>query len=191
MSDLIDLDDLWTDVLVQAAPKPQAKAVSEDPGARYTKAENWQRTRCIALIHAETQTLLGNFSEYLHRTVAGCRKLCRESLDMPATAVELVSGSWWIDPCHRPEPVHTWHTSQEIFCHVYLRELQVHAPAVALTVFKSYGSIARVELAQPTRFAQWHEGGASGETILDLPQGTNVWEVLSRDTRIRIQEETA
>ena len=37
--------------------------------ALYLDPKNWTRTRGIALMHAETQTLLGNFSEYIHMII--------------------------------------------------------------------------------------------------------------------------
>lgn len=191
------LDELWASVEPLAkAPKrklPSAQAAlreaEEANRAIYTNPANWQRTRGIALIHTETQTCLGNFAEYIHLRVRNCRKLIREEAPISVEAVEEVSGSWWLPREHKPTPVQVWHVRRPATLHIYLDELRVHAPAVFVTAFLAYGAIERVELVDTTRFAQWEEGGQNGDVLIDLPAGTNIFEVMSRASKIKLVEE--
>lgn len=152
--------------------------------SQFSDPERWERKRGVALIHAETETLLGNFSEYVHRSVPGARKLIREEAPLLVSATERVSGSWWLGDSRKPEPRQAWHTQRNALIHLHLPSLGVHAPLVEVTAFLSYGGIARVELTSPTRFADDH-----GQVLLDLPQGTNVLDAMSLDGKIALRGE--
>ncbi len=189
------LEDLWTEARIAlAAKKPRRIA---NPSLRnaldatakrmhelFALPENWERTRGIALIHAETETLLGNFSEYRHKTVAACRKLLREEAPITVEAAERVEGSWWLGDSRKPEPRAPWHTQQRAILHVHLHELGVHAPACEVVAFISYGGIARVELASPTRFADDH-----GKQLIELPAGVNILDGMTLDSRLALRQE--
>lgn len=166
--------------------KPAEEIDRIEPRAIYLDPENWERTRGVALVHADTQTLLGNFSEYRHRSVVGARKLVRESAPISVSATESVSGSWWLGADRRPEPAQVWHEARRAIVHLHLSELHVHAPACEVLAHLSYGGIARVELAADTQLAQ--EDG-HGEQLLFLPKGSNVLEVMSRDCKITLRQE--
>lgn len=176
---------------VRAEQKARRTAVvrkTAEPAARSTQAlfldpENWERTHGVALVHEETQTLLGNFSEYLHKSVPGCRRLVREESPISVSATETVDGSWWLGEDRKPEPPRPWHEKAKGFLHMHLSKLGVHSPACGVDVFLSYGSLARVELSVDTTFAQ--EQG-NGEQLLMIPQGTNVLEVMSSDCKVRL-----
>lgn len=179
--------------LAKAKPKRLAdKTDKEDapvtPQVLFLDPQNWERTRGIALIHADTETLLGNFSEYLHRSVPNCRKLVREDSPIAVTATERVSGGWWLGQHRTFEKPKPWHFTRPAIIHLHLSELRVHSPAAEVTVFLSYGSITRVELAADTLFAPEGEGG---EYLLTLPKGTNILEVMSRDCKISLREQVA
>lgn len=196
--DLSSLDELFSSAAAHIRNEREAtkrkkerrlidhEAVSQK--ALYADPANWQRTRGIALIHAETETLLGNFSEYVHCSVADCRKLVREEGFIVVSAQERVSGSWWLPAERRPEPKQVWHVTREAILHVHLPDLQVHAPACSLRVFLSYGDIARIELAADTQFAG--EDGTP-QQMLYFPAGTNIMEVMSRDCKIALRAELA
>jgi hypothetical protein len=201
--DLLELeqslnDDMCLELLLQdaIAHKPvtkkqmKAKMLSAEESSKqvYLNPSNWNRTRGIALIHAETNTCLGNYSEFIHLKVKDCRKLLREETPIEVNGVEFVTGSWWLPAEVKPEPAQVWHQRIPAIIHLHLSELKVHAPAVPVIVCKSYGNIARCELVEETRFAQWEEEGKSGNILLYLPKGTNVYEVMSRDTKIKIKE---
>src|SRR5260221_5092397 len=109
------LEDLWTEARIALAakkprrlPNPSLRNALDATAKRmhelFALPENWERTRGIALIHAETETLLRNFSEYCHKTVAGCRKLLREESPITVEAAERVEGSWWLGDSRKPEP---------------------------------------------------------------------------------------
>lgn len=179
---------------VRAEQKAVRTAVvrkTSEPAAKSTQAlfldpENWERTRGIALVHEETQTLLGNFSEYVHKTVVGCRRLVREEAPISVSATEAMDGSWWLGEDRKPEPPRPWHEKAKGFLHLHLSKLGVHSPACEVDVFLSYGSLARVELAVETIFAQ-EEG--HGEQLLTIPAGTNVLEVMSSDCKVRLLQD--
>lgn len=191
IEDHLSLDELWTDAQAQVkkARRTPSERVLEAEQAKhrvYTNPDNWIKVRGIALVHQETQTLLGNFTEYVHRSVRECRKLLRESDTLEVAAVEFVTGKWWLADTRKPEPVQVWHTTRSCRVHVYLPDLGVHAPATLLTIFLSHGSIARAELAEDTRLAQWL---SQNEQLLDLPAGTDVYEFLAPACKIKIKEE--
>jgi hypothetical protein len=197
MSDLSSLDDLFAEARarITVARKAEKAAVirhTAEPEkvsvqALYLDPKNWQRTRGVALIHEETETVLGNFSEYVHISVAECRKLVRESAPISVEAIERVSGSWWLGAERRPEPRKDWHEVRTAILHLHLSELRVHAPLCEVVAHLSYGSLARVELAIDTTLAQ-EEGG---EQLLMLPKGTNVLEVMSLDSKMHLWKELA
>lgn len=167
-----------------APPKP-GEAEKQATQALYLDPANWERKRGIALIHEETETVLGNFSEYVHRSVPGCRKLVREESPIAVSARELVSGSWWLEDI-KPEPRQVWHEQRTAFVHLFLDKLRVHSPACEVVVHLSYGSLARVELALETQFAQ--QAGDAAQ-LLTLPAGANVLEVMSSDCKVGLLQD--
>ena len=194
----ISIDDLFREARAAARVQKVAKEAaalkkqSEKPDAQETQAlfanpDNWQRTRGIALIHAETETLLGQFSEYTHKSVPNCRKLLRESAPISVEAAERVSGNWWLGSNERVvEPRQEWHTKRPAIIHLHLDTLRVHSPACEVIACLSYGGLARVELALDTMFAQ-EEG--KQEQLLHLPAGTNVLPMMSLDSKIALRIE--
>ena len=164
---------------LEAPPKQDTQALFANP-------DNWLRTRGVALIHAETETLLGNFSEYVHRSVPDCRKLVREETPICVTAAERVSGNWWLGAERRPEPKQSWHEQRTAIIHLHLGKLMLHAPICEVVAHLSYGSIARVELAIDTQFA----GEESvTEQLVFMPAGTNILEVMSQDCKLALRKE--
>lgn len=188
MSDFDELSQLFSEArrANTAIPTKAAKKVEpHDPRRLFTAPENWKRTRGIALIHEETNSVLGNFSEYVHVKVVGARKLIREEAPISVSATERVSGSWWLGAERTPEPHRPWHEQKAAIIHLVLGELKVHSPATEVIVHLAYGAVARVELAVDTRLAQT-EGG---EQLLDLPEGMNVLEVMSLDCKLALRKE--
>ena len=194
---MIELDDLFqearTAACVAKAAKNAAalrkhseKADSHDTQALFANPDNWTRTRGIALIHEETETLLGQFSEYIHKSVANCRKLLREQGPISVSAAERVSGNWWLGEHREVEPRQEWHTKRPAIIHLHLDTLKVHAPACEVVAYLSYGGLARVELAQETQFAQ--EPGKQ-EQLLFLAAGINVLPMMSLDSKIALRVE--
>ena len=176
-----------TNTNVSPGKTPKHREEAQTGKTLYLDPDNWQRTRGIALIHSDTDSLLGNFSEYVHTKISGCRKLVREPLPITVSGKEFVSGSWWIEQAKRPEARQDWLEKRQAILHIYLPELKAHAPACEVVAHVHYGAIARVELAVDTTFAQ-SEGA---ETLLELSAGTNILEVMSLDSKMKLREEIA
>lgn len=186
----MDLDELWDDTrknayVAKVAAKRDAPPEKHDPKKIFLDPENWERKRGVAVIHKETQTLIGNFSEYLHTKIPGVRKLLREEAPIAVSATEVVEGSWWLGEGRKPEPVQVWHEQRHCIVHIYLDELKVHSPACEVVVHLSYGAIARVELALDTQFAQT-EGT---DKLLFLPAGTNLSDVMALEMKMILRKE--
>lgn len=189
------LEDLFTDAMLHRAKKAKRPA---DPSLRnaldatakrmkevFSLPENWERTRGVALIHRESGTLLGNFSEYLHRTVKGSRRLVREALPIAIAANEYVSGLWWLGAHVRDRvaAADKWTTQRQAVIDVVLPELGVAHPVTEVIVGLYLGAITRVELAADTCFSDMQ-----GTTLLFLPARTNVLECLSLECKIALRK---
>ena len=169
-------------------PKRIGGPVAEEPNALFSNPENWHRTRGVAIIHKETETLLGNFSEYIHKTVASCRKLVREAEPISVSAAEYVDGSWYLEASAAPEQRQEWHERRTVVVDLLLPELKLHAPLIELEVHLSYGAMARVELATSTILA----GIVGSPTqLVTLPAGTNVLPMMSAECKLKVREELA
>lgn len=160
----------------------KAKLIDEPKRSSLLDASQWTKARGIALIHADSETLLGNFVEYLHPS--GARKLVRETWPIAISAVERVEGSWWLGE-NRVEPRQEWHTQRPVIMHLYLEPLGVHAPAVELVVHISYGGIARCELSTNTIFRSESEP----LSLVELPAGTNLLDCMALDAKINLRRE--
>lgn len=189
-----NIEDLWA--LAARAMNKEAKAPrtrrqkDDEPApqstlALYANPENWLRGKAVALVHQESATVLGNFIEFLHKSVPGCSKLVRTEELVVVSEVRYESGSWWLGESRHPEPTQVWHEDRPCILHVHLDKLGLHAPATELIVSLSYGSIARATLAFKTMFAQ----ADSEERLVTFPAGTNLLEVMSRDCKIKLREE--
>ena len=153
----------------------------------YANPENWQRGRVVALIHQDTETLLGNFVELLHKTEANCRRLVREPGLTSISGIEYMSGSWWLPEEDRPEPRRSDHILRSVVLHVYLDKMQMHCPGCQVDVLISYGAIARIELPVQTMFA-----AVSGrQEFIMFPAGTNIQPEMSHDSRVALRVELA
>ena len=191
IEDEMDLDSLYAEARAAArlerrtaaksrpvAPPPEPKP---DPGALYTRPENWVLSGYVTLIHSETQTVLGNFAQWTHRTVPDTRKLIRAEEIVEISQVEYVSGQWgYISPvapgAHSPGLRRV-----ERSLLVQLIAPRVHAITEVAAVLDGPGVI-RVELTGTTSFAN-----AEGE-LLVLPTGTNVLQVMSFESKVELRK---
>ena len=173
------------------AKKHQRRAIKDvevapvTPQQLFLDPENWERKRGVALIHKPSDTLLGNFSEYVHRSVANCRKLVREAAPISVSTTEYVSGDWWLGQTRVTTKPPMWRYAREAIIHLHLSELRLHAPAASVKAFLAYGGIERVELACDTMFAPEGETEAS---LVFLPAGVDLLPVMSRDCKISLRE---
>ncbi len=168
------------------AKKTVLKAEVVEPAALFTNPDNWIKGVGVALIHEETDTLLGNFIEYTHKSERGCRKLVLEEGLLSVSKVERVAGDWWVAARHteiaRREESSTKHTV--ILPTLDLDKLGVRSPICEVVVHLVGGLLSRVELATETLFA-----GESPEQLLSLPAGTNLIAVMSRDCKVQLRLE--
>lgn len=189
------LDDLFNDAMLAQAARNPKKPRAADPSLRnaldaaakkmrelYTLPENWERTRGIALIDRGTQTLIGNFSEYKHRTIPGTRKLLREHSFIAIDAREEVDG-YIGEQLHQRLHGRSWTEHHSLIANIWLDEMMLGAPMVQLNVCTRLGVIERVELEKETQLAS-----AEGQTLLVLPAGTDISFHLSQDTKVTIKK---
>lgn len=196
MSDQTDpLEDLYTDALLNRKQRPSKK--SSDPSMRdaldaaakkmrelYTLPENWERTRGICLIDQVSKSVIGNFSEYRHKTVHTTRKLIREHQPIAIDATEEIDGYIGIEQEQRLRNK-SW--ERDVACTisaVLLDELMVEAPNVELLLRLRLGVIQRAELSRNTQFAN-----PSGSTIIQFAAGTNIWEAAGSDTKAAMRRQ--
>ena len=142
--------------------------------------------RGIALIHEETQSLLGNFRELIHTSVPGCRRLVLESGLLQIDATEYVAGAWWAAEMPQLQRRADWMTKRFLHLDIALTSPAVHAPAVFIEAHIAYGGIARVELLLETTFLAGEEGITS---LLVLPVGTNILPVLEWTVKLTLRKE--
>lgn len=189
-NDLLSLDELFSEARVHANLKADAekrkrerRAINPEkakPQALYADPDNWRRTRGVALIHRETRTLLGNFSEYVHVSVSDCRRLVREESPISVSATEEVSGEWgWTGPV-KEDHLDSSLSVRELVLSVCLDAPDVNAIA-ALRVHLQGAGILRVELAEDTHFG-------SLDQFLLLPAETNILPVLAYHSKVNLRE---
>lgn len=199
MSDPLDLDSLLTRALARQTPKKERRKPGQEITAkelalaekrmreRFTLPENWELRRTVALIHEESQTLIGNFSEYVHKLSANCRRLVRVLEPTRVDAIEGVTGDSWLNAQPLQPAASTAvpaEEQREAILDLHLPEMDnTFSPAVLLNVTLHFGSVARVELADETRFYSKDK-----RVQLILPAGLDVREGLSFETKVRLKE---
>lgn len=194
--DITSLEELFSGAMQQARAEKAAEAKRPKrikapdsalpPDELFSNPANWIKGGGVALVHTETQTLLGNFTEWTHKSVVGARKLVREGSPILISSTEYVEGDWWLGKELEVAPQEEWHTRKAAVIHLVLPQLGVYSPSCPVIVHLSYGGIARVELEAPTQFAQVE--GAPVQ-ILHLPAGVNVLPVMSQDCKIALKME--
>lgn len=189
------LEALWAEA--QAAAKQPRARIPRGTGAEahhhealvvshalYTNPENWTRVGGVALIHKETQSLLGNFSEYRHKSVSHAKKLVREETPISVQRTETVAGSWWLGEDRQVVAHSTWHETRKAMVKLHLLELGLFTPLAEVAVQLSHRGIARVELLEATLFAD-----PLGKELMTLPAGLNVLPVMSLDSKLDLRKE--
>lgn len=198
----LSLDDLFEDAQVaqastQLAKNPKHRRAA-DPSVRealdaaakkmrelYTLPDNWERTRGIALIDKGTQTLVGNFSEYTHKSLRNTRRLVREHTPISIDATELVEGYLGAEFQMRHSGI-SWEREVEVQIDIWMDELMLGAPKVELIVKLHLGALLRCELKHNSQFAS-----VNGAQILQLPAGTNILEQLSTDSKTHLRRQVS
>lgn len=152
-----------------------------EPEKLFSDPKNWYAARHIALIHQETQTLLGHFREMLHRTVPDCRRLVREEVPAKIEAVEYVTGDWGYRTPAAPIQQGSFFSEHICSMFVELEGLGVGAIGPLRVILQGVG-ILRVETVVPMFFG-------SSELILEISAGTNILPVMSLASKKNLLEE--
>jgi len=192
----ISLDDLFTDAMLTQAAKNKKQPKSADPSLRhaldatakkmremYTLPENWNRTGGVAFIDKATQTLVGNFSEYQHKTFPHTKKWLREHTPISIDRTEVVAGYLGEQVMERLSAHQSWNEQRSGTADMLFDEMQVEAPRIGFTAYIRLGVLQRVELLYNTIFAS-----VAGSMLISLPMGTNVLEQLSTDSRAAVRK---
>lgn len=175
-------------VLDRKNNKPMAALAAEPPSPDlYTNPDNWTYTRSIALIHAETQTLLGTFDVFNHTRDASARRYLPAAVPRLLLTQESVSGDWWVAERHQiANAYETWEHTRSVCLDVVLDKMGVWSPATLLSVHTSHGATTKITLEDDTQFAQL--AGAPDQLLL-LSKGTNILPLLSQETKIAVKIE--
>ena len=179
----MELDELFKEVKQHIrTPDKKGKEGEEkaEPSTLYSNPENWTHKRFLALVHQDSQTLLGVFSELLHKSVDGCRRLVRAD-GSAASAVEQVSGDWLPTPKAERE-----RSTRASLFHPYHGLLSLDNPQVNawtdVLVEVRANAIISVTLTHAIVFGGEHE-------LLSLPEGIDVLKQLSHQCKINLRKE--
>ncbi len=179
MTDTMDLDALFREArtalrgqkaeIIKRKEKAKQDPLDAPPDTAgiYRNPANWIKGQGIALIHRTTQTLLGNFTEYTHKTVKDARRLVREEHPAPVQAVEYIDLDLATSNGQPPTPKRAWQTILPLTCPLAILAWQAQAPEVSLLAHFGDGDLLWLELAEPTVFL-------TADGLLRLPSGTNV-----------------
>ena len=175
------LDDLFREAKAamrgQAAVKAPKAFQAPDESGIYRNPDNWTRGSIVVLIHQETDSLLGYFVEWKHKSIPDARRLVREPLaSAPESArVEYVSGDWSPKAVPEVRARLPWRKTLPARVDCLLLDFALEAQEVILDCVFGEGTLDRVELVVPTVFANQGQ-------FLDLPEATNILPRLSPKT---------
>lgn len=173
----------------KAAPARGKSSADQKPihGTRaFQDPERWKKVRTLALIHTagESQTLIGNFHEFLHDSMTA-RKLVRVTEPCSTEGVEYVTGALWLDQEQEDHAApEKWIETVERVIGITLKDLRLHCPDAFVTVRLEFGGIARVELNEVTRFTC-----PERDTFLFLPKGLDVLTCMTLDSKLALRSE--
>lgn len=189
--DPLSLDSLWASAKEAERLHPVMRPARSEPlkpihsSEFYTLPENWTRGKGIALVHEESQTLLGVFVEYHHRKERGCSKLVKEDSIVSIAATKYVSGPQWTFVAKQiPSPAVATAQREIVMPSLLLAEIGVQADTVPLTVFFLYSGIMRAELSTHTTFHS-----PDNRTIITFPAGVNIYACMDVNAKVEMRRE--
>jgi len=186
-----DLDTLFSQAISQERAARTRKAAAKRPVAPPATVKNlndpefWLHSRNVAVLHSETETLIGNFSEQLHTSLPGVKRFLR--LDAPASisGTEYVSGNWWLEGTLITKRKSDF-VPQNLILDLHLDALGLVSPQARIVAYISPdGGISRVDLSAETQFTPEHDGAA----FTFLPANTNILPVLSHPCKLALRKE--
>lgn len=192
---LDELDDLLGENLrhlprLRREPSKEEKRKDAEAAHKrdeYTDPARWIVGRGIALVHKDSNSLIGNYREYTHYRVPSCRKLLLVKEPMIIDATEYREGSWWMEPLARERVAMTqWDTVRHEVIPLLLDRMGVYSPASAVTIHLRFGGITRVELTQDCDFAS-----PDGAELLHLTKGVNIYEAMAMEGKMALRREVA
>lgn len=191
------LEDLLAESLVMQTPRkkkkhathlgPDLKAIEGRLRERFRfPSDHWRPVRCVALMHLETNELIGNFREYLHELHTDehpCRYLVHEPGLAAVEGSEYVSGPQWIEwPADVEALQRETIELRETVADLHLEELGLRAFGVTVVCHLQFGGISKVTLYDATHF---HSDDRS--QAMFLPKHLNVLSGLSLDTKLALR----
>lgn len=176
----VSLDDLFREAkraAKQVATKKK-EVPAETPLSTWVNPDNWKHFRYLLVIHKETQTALGVYSELLHVKQPNCRRLVLVDEAPAIDATEYVSGDW-----ERAQPtLESAHRHLKTILNIALAKLDcVAAYDVPVNIHFFNGKVAGVRLEQDTTFANL-------PLIYSFPAGTDIFLLLSQSSIHAAQE---
>lgn len=185
------LEDLLAHALVAQTPQKRRQRHNEaDRNGEfqreiYANPDNWNRIGGVILMHQDSNTLLGNYSEYRNGIDPKARKLVHELEPIAIDKTEWVQGPQWL--AYRPElesPSKTFR-HVEVTVDVLLGELGVAGQGVGLMVtLIETDLIQRATLSLQTTFH-----AADGSVAFVLPRGLNILPGMSFDSKLALRAE--
>lgn len=186
------LDSLWDEAVrsqskrtVRASPAKDSKAPKPLTSDTFSNLDNYTCVGGVALIHAETTTLLGNFIEFKHKRQPHCTWLRRTEEPISVLRTQMVSGPQWTQISQDIPSAQSATSSRDVLMvPLCLHELGVQAEAAELKVLFQWGGIIRAELKEHTSFHS-----PDNRSVLTLGAGTNVYEVMDLNAKLAMREE--
>lgn len=194
----LDLDDLLVEAVreqkqrrshsITREESRKLTAVIAEASTLYSNPENWNPAGSVALLHEESQDLLGFFDSFLHKKIPATRKLVRipDTDDLPRTyRKEWVSGPEWVTaPRALPTPVSAIELV-EILCPLEMEAIHASCHEAGLEIKLVYGGIVTARLTGPAVF---RSAGDHPPSFFEFPANLNIYEYLSRETKVLIKK---
>ena len=162
------------------------KKLQKEPGAieprkLYTDASHWIKGHGIAIIHKPTNTLLGNFQEWIHTSEPDTRRLIRVDTPIRVDCVEEIDSTLFWQP-------KIWEHSQRNAELLVSIPIELEFPAVASVSWglnvtattASFNMIISARLVEQCVFTD-------GSQLLMLPAGVNVLPVMTLKSKLELR----
>lgn len=148
-------------------------------------SDRWVRVRVFALMHQETNSLIGSYAEYRHVRFPDAKTWIHEEGIALVEGTVWVSGPQWVDWRDTPyEALQRALIEQEAILDLHLPEMGVSALSARVIIMTNWGGLYRIELCEPTQFISPDHLRA-----ITLPHRLNVMEALGVDSKLAAKAE--